>query len=564
MLWDRGLVKNREETSHMGQQDFYTQGDGSAGQVWDPWSVAVDPYASGAAWLVGEDGSYRIDPVTDTSPYAARHAKKHAKPKKDATGSAAGADEPVENAAVAAKPAARGKRFKKNTSGVAGASGDAGVPIPGAVSTPLIPGSLNTARTSVPSVAAGGAPSVSGVPDAVVRDAAERARTNSRSVLHIVSDDPNEVRRYAEVQHTMESQRLMVQQAENPVGALFGSMTAPQTAPSAAASSRTAVAAQVVPQEDETLAGKPSAARWRRPRPQYKQAAADPAATGSTVTGAASAAVAGVGQGADGFTAQEAPVKGVPTVGRQSPASAVAPSAQVQVPEEDGKPSARRSTGKNPVVRAFGTAASAVGSVGAWLGGRRAGTAPAAQGQADAAEQVPATKRRKAHKIKPEAKAITPEQGWRTALVGVTSLACVLISLVMLYFPAQDLYLAIRERERNADELSRNLARNEQMANRVQYLQTAEGVQDEAHRLFGYVMPGESAVDVVGIEVDEVDNAIPAQVKRGSGENTHTWATDMLDRVFGATGVDASTATESDVAEVTEIGADEIAASSGA
>lgn len=148
------------------------------------------------------------------------------------------------------------------------------------------------------------------------------------------------------------------------------------------------------------------------------------------------------------------------------------------------------------------------------------------------------------------------EHVWRVAMVWVTALACVLVTITMLYFPSQELYRAVRENERLAQELDLNLARNEQMQTRVASLQTAEGIQDEATRAYGLVMPGEHAVTVVGAPYEPPATAIPAQIPRGSGENTHSWATDLLDNVFGVVGTSASVATSTDVATLSETPAD--------
>ena len=150
--------------------------------------------------------------------------------------------------------------------------------------------------------------------------------------------------------------------------------------------------------------------------------------------------------------------------------------------------------------------------------------------------------------------AVDHERVWRHALVAVTTLASVFVTIIMLYFPAQDLYLALRQNERLSDELAQNTARNAQMQARVDSLQTAEGIQDEAHRAFGLVMPGEESITVQGLdEYQAPSSAIPAEVPRGSGTNTSSWATDLFDRVFGVTGFSTSTATAgSGVATVSE------------
>lgn len=144
------------------------------------------------------------------------------------------------------------------------------------------------------------------------------------------------------------------------------------------------------------------------------------------------------------------------------------------------------------------------------------------------------------------------ERTWRLAIMWLTSVACVLATITMLYFPAQELYLAMRENERLTDELARNTARNEQMLDRVTALQTAEGIQDEARRAYGLTLPYDNPVTVVGLDMDTPSTTIPAEVPRGSGQNTHTWATNLLDGVFGAVGSSATMAEAEDRATVVE------------
>lgn len=134
----------------------------------------------------------------------------------------------------------------------------------------------------------------------------------------------------------------------------------------------------------------------------------------------------------------------------------------------------------------------------------------------------------------------------RVLVAFAASIVMILISVGMLYGPSQELYLAMRQNERLTSELAANEVRNDRMQARVNSLQTQEGIQDEARERFGLVLPGENLVRVVGLSGSEDASSgsqTPAEVKRGSGENTHTWATDLLDRVFGVESVGATTAT---------------------
>ena len=142
----------------------------------------------------------------------------------------------------------------------------------------------------------------------------------------------------------------------------------------------------------------------------------------------------------------------------------------------------------------------------------------------------------------------------RRASIGLTCLACVVAACLTLYAPAQQLYSAMRENERLTDELAQNQARVDALKKSVSALQTAEGVQDMAHKTWGLVMPDEVPVTVDNASYTPTDTPIPAEVKRGSGRNTSTWVTDVLDQVFGEAGATDATEKDESVATLSETG----------
>ena len=146
------------------------------------------------------------------------------------------------------------------------------------------------------------------------------------------------------------------------------------------------------------------------------------------------------------------------------------------------------------------------------------------------------------------ARAFSSPDAPRVLVAFAASIVMLLVSVGMLYGPSQELYLAMRQNERLTSELAANEARNDKMAARVDSLQTQEGIEDEARERFGLVLPGENLVRVVGLssEGDAPASETPAEIKRGSGTNTHTWATDLLDRVFGVQDVGATSAEATD------------------
>ena len=144
------------------------------------------------------------------------------------------------------------------------------------------------------------------------------------------------------------------------------------------------------------------------------------------------------------------------------------------------------------------------------------------------------------------------EEFIRRAAMTLTCLACVVVTCVTLYTPAQQLYSAMRENERLTNELAQNQARVDALQKSVSSLQTAEGVQDMAHKTWGLVMPDEVPITVDNAPYTPADTPIPAEVKRGSGENSSTWVTDILDQVFGEAGSTTAVQSDESVATLSE------------
>ena len=144
------------------------------------------------------------------------------------------------------------------------------------------------------------------------------------------------------------------------------------------------------------------------------------------------------------------------------------------------------------------------------------------------------------------------EEFIRRAAMTLTCLACVVVTCVTLYTPAQQLYSAMRENERLTNELAQNQARVDALQKSVSSLQTAEGVQDMAHKTWGLVMPDEVPITVDNATYTPADTPIPAEVKRGSGENSSTWVTDILDQVFGEAGSTTAVQSDESVATLSE------------
>lgn len=110
-------------------------------------------------------------------------------------------------------------------------------------------------------------------------------------------------------------------------------------------------------------------------------------------------------------------------------------------------------------------------------------------------------------------------------------LACGALLLVVwfLYPPVRSLYVANRQQEVLAMELDTLEARNEDLMEDIEGLQTREGIEQEAREL-GYVSPGEVAVEVEGLEEPEEptvdDDVVP-------DDSTWPWYVRVADFLFG-------------------------------
>ena len=71
-----------------------------------------------------------------------------------------------------------------------------------------------------------------------------------------------------------------------------------------------------------------------------------------------------------------------------------------------------------------------------------------------------------------------------------------------LYFPVRDLYIAHRLSDIYSQQLAQHEEYNQNLEADVNKLMSREGIADEAHERFGYVMPGETSGKVTGLNED--------------------------------------------------------------
>lgn len=455
-----------------------------------------------------------FDPRTDTSPYAA-------KPKRKKGGSAP-----------------RKKTAPSNRLNVSGA--EQFVP---ADTSPYA--SPDRSPYAAPDHSPYANPGATGVQTAsVIRGASRR-----NSALHIVSDDPGEISRLAE------------DQLRSGVGtpARSDARTPGQTSGQAAGQAAERNAGRAASQPAGQAASfRPEAVRPEANRPESARPEETRAARTGRTPGERAAGMPGSQNASQPYAAN------IPSflVNQQRDAATAPRAAAPRTATRTATREDRRSAGAGPDATASVSAPAAAGATSASASAATAGaTAANATVAASATASAPAVSPADSddYKSRPSARPVKAvvvddrplsERVWRALLVGVTVLSSIAVMIVMLYFPAQELYLNYRQQERLQSELDAVLARNQQMQDRVDSLQTAEGIQDEARLYHNLIMPGENAVYVSGTDYAAASTAIPADIPRGSGTSTSTWSTDLLDRVFGVT--NTATATSTEVATIVE------------
>ncbi|MBP3892641.1 MAG: septum formation initiator family protein [Atopobiaceae bacterium] len=114
---------------------------------------------------------------------------------------------------------------------------------------------------------------------------------------------------------------------------------------------------------------------------------------------------------------------------------------------------------------------------------------------------------------------------------GVMFILVVAITVVMLFAPLRDLYVANRRLDTLQATYDALLAENDSIRSELESLQSREGIENEA-RARGYVEPGETKVVVNGLPEDESDPAADA-VHDIELPDDRPWYIRTLDAVFG-------------------------------
>ena len=112
-------------------------------------------------------------------------------------------------------------------------------------------------------------------------------------------------------------------------------------------------------------------------------------------------------------------------------------------------------------------------------------------------------------------------------ILGIAVLAIALL-VVALYGPAKSYYTAVRERDDLTTYYARLEASNSSLRDSIQYLQSTEGIEDEARKR-GYVYEGEVSAQIDGLEDTTDDFTGTSEVP----DVEQPWYIQMLDQLFG-------------------------------
>ena len=110
--------------------------------------------------------------------------------------------------------------------------------------------------------------------------------------------------------------------------------------------------------------------------------------------------------------------------------------------------------------------------------------------------------------------------------------AMLMVVGMFLYPTARTYYQAAREHDRLQAELTAVIQRNAKMAQKIDVLQTDEGIIQEAREQLGWVERGEYAVIVYGTG-KEPEPDVDADIVSGTIKPPVTWYSPVLDIIFG-------------------------------
>lgn len=126
----------------------------------------------------------------------------------------------------------------------------------------------------------------------------------------------------------------------------------------------------------------------------------------------------------------------------------------------------------------------------------------------------------------------------------------VVLVLVSLYFPVRDLYVAKRSSDILAKQVEIREQYNDELQKSVDKLLSEEGIKDAATEDLGLVMPGETKIDVLGLDDDSGSSDKKSSNAKKASEvakeieevgKDAPWYIQTLDMLFGFNGVEGQT-----------------------
>ena len=130
----------------------------------------------------------------------------------------------------------------------------------------------------------------------------------------------------------------------------------------------------------------------------------------------------------------------------------------------------------------------------------------------------------------------------------------VALALVSLYFPVRDLYVAKRSSDILAKQVEIREQYNDELQKSVDKLLSEEGIKDAASEDLGLVMPGETKIDVLGLDDDSSSSSKKSSNAKKASEvakeieevgKDAPWYIQTLDMLFGFNGVEGQTVASS-------------------
>ena len=135
----------------------------------------------------------------------------------------------------------------------------------------------------------------------------------------------------------------------------------------------------------------------------------------------------------------------------------------------------------------------------------------------------------------------------RALFIGIV----VALVLVSLYFPVRDLYVAKRSSDILAKQVEIRQQYNDELQKSVDKLLSEQGIKDAATEDLGLVMPGETKIDVLGLDddSDSSSGSKSSNAKKASEVEKEIeevgkdapWYIQTLDMLFGFNGVEGQT-----------------------